>query len=137
MTFDEAAREFAKARNKSQGRPLCGRGNNTRLHRVDDDGTPAYAVRYHATNVVVIEEGDIYTLNTGGWQTVTTKERINAFGPVRIWQEQFVWYVQPANRDHRIPFEDGMRFDAAGNLLDGQSDPLAQLDDAMALAGGS
>lgn len=55
--------------------------------------------RYHATNIVVFDHySKTMTLNTGGWETVTTKARLNeALGmfigkrPGWITQKNFVW----------------------------------------------
>lgn len=75
---------------------------------------------YHDTPVVRLEEterGDIITLNTGGYKTVTTKARINDFFRYTyvsmqlshmsmklsnmcnytVYQEDFTWYVAKHN----------------------------------------
>jgi len=44
----------------------------------------AIAVRFHHTDVVVTK-GNIVTLDTGGWNTVTTRERMNSFSPIRVY----------------------------------------------------
>ena len=57
-------------------------------------------VRLHSTDIVDVDTRDnTITLNTGGWNTVTTKERMNtvlsAFNsPYRVYQRNFQWYVQ-------------------------------------------
>src|SRR5262249_27597834 len=55
--------------------------NNTRLIRCGDD----YAVVLHSTAVVTIHQDGTYTLRTGGWRTVTTKDRINKYSPARVY----------------------------------------------------
>ena len=82
-------------------------GNNTYLYPVDG----GIGVRLHGTDVVVIHPDNTYTLNSGGWQTVTTKARINEFSPARVCQRNGVWYVDG------FPFVDGMKVDAKGNLF--------------------
>jgi hypothetical protein len=52
-------------------------------------------------------------LNSGGWQTPTTKERFNRFTPVSIWQHQHVWYLTPGP----VPFFDGIIVDLSGKPL--------------------
>ena len=57
-------------------------------------------VRLHSTDIVDVDTTDnTITLNTGGWNTVTTKERLNAVlsafnSPYRVYQRDFQWYVQ-------------------------------------------
>ena len=70
ITFSDAASMMRTARNGS--RKL---GNNTYLH---ESGPDAYAVRYHATDVVIIHRDGTYELATAGWDTITTKARINS-----------------------------------------------------------
>lgn len=77
LTHDEAGRMLAKARDPLAGKPLQ---NNTRLYQRGD----GYAVRFHATDVVLIHPDGTYTLNSGGWMTLTTKDRIESSSPARI-----------------------------------------------------
>lgn len=85
-------------------------GNNTTLHRLDNGDI---AVRLHRTDVVIYHrDDDTVTLNSGGWQTVTTKERMNRFTNVRVYQEKHVWYVveYPYDWDSPVEFADGDRY---------------------------
>ena len=72
------------------------------------------AVRYHDTNIVEFTP-DTITLNSGGWQTATTKRRMNetasAYG-LDFWvsQEDFKWWVSVGPDRKPIPFSDGMTF---------------------------
>lgn len=54
------------------------------------------AYRLHSTDVVRAYRDGSVILNTGGWQTVTTKDRMNrVIGPVfRIWQTKGEWWIQ-------------------------------------------
>lgn len=63
---------------------------------------------YHQTPVVIVEDGE-YTLNSGGYRTRTTKERINGYIPSGYYvrQEDFEWYVETPDGD-RLDFADGM-----------------------------
>ena len=78
------------------------------------DGTTA--VTFHSTDVVVFDANSI-TLNSGGWQTVTTKRRMNQtaehFGlGFSVWQKNFIWYVdwQGAN-GKTLEYRDGMKLE--------------------------
>lgn len=49
---------------------------------------------YHQTPVVE-KEGNRYILNTGGYETKTTKRRINRYLPsgYKLYQKDFTWYL--------------------------------------------
>lgn len=68
--------------------------NNTYLQR---RGPDAIALRYHATDVVMYYADNRIVLDTGGWQTSTTKLRFNedyAHLPIRsVYANKGVWYV--------------------------------------------
>ncbi len=58
----------------------------------------AIAIRYHETDVITYHragwnEEDYTTLESGGWRTVTTKDRMCNYGPVPVWQRAGLWYV--------------------------------------------
>ena len=74
------------------------------------DDNITYVV-YHKTAVVKFND-DIITLNSGGWETPTTKDRMNATAyennlPYRIYQKDYIWYVTLDNKCY--PFKDGMK----------------------------
>lgn len=75
-------------------------GNNTYLVRISPE---TIGVRLHDTIVVRIHSDGTYTLNSGGWRTVTTKARINEFCPVKVGQKKYEWFVG------NEPFYDGIR----------------------------
>ena len=93
MTYEQAQEIFATARNKEAGKPV---GHNTRLHLLDNGN---YAIRFWNTNIVVIRKDGNYVLNSGGWRTMTTKDRINSFAPCLISQTNYIWYVYPSVDD--------------------------------------
>ena len=104
MNWIKAASLFAQAKSKEKGKPIA---NNTRLMKRGED----YAVRLHETDVVTIHGDDTYTLNTGGWRTVTTKERINRFSPACVYSDRKVWLVGGSL------FKDGMKVGSGGSAL--------------------
>lgn len=63
-------------------------GNNTYLVR---DGQ-VFHVRFHKTNILTIDPMSTFTYRTGGWRTVTTKQRLNEYGPVSIYSKSGIWY---------------------------------------------
>lgn len=89
-------------------------GNNTRVVR---RGNGTVAIHLHHTDVVVYERVGIIRLHNGGYQTVTTKDRLNRHTPKgwRVRQEDFTWYVTTPQIDGEIVFEDGMAFHRDGS----------------------
>jgi hypothetical protein len=96
--------------------------NNT-LRYTATDGS--IRTRLHGTDIIV-QTGDVYTLSSGGWRTVTTKERLNSFSPARIHASKGVWYAGAG-----VPFFDGMRVDGGGNPLDKPNLRQAKKDDTL------
>ena len=75
-------------------------------------------VRLHSTDIVDVDTTDnTITLNTGGWNTVTTKERMNAVlnafdSPYRIHQRDFQWYVGLAYYHCKACYVEDRAFDS-------------------------
>lgn len=90
--------------------------------REENTGMHDIAVSYHGTKVVTAHADGTFTLNSGGYRTPTTKDRINEYSPARVWQERGVWYLAGRNQDGsldwskagRVKFFDGIRVDASG-----------------------
>lgn len=76
-----------------QGRDSIKLGNNTWLERIDSGIDTAIAVRLHNTYIVRFQRNGEVTLHTGGYRTVTTKERLNQFTSKRIYQKNHQWFV--------------------------------------------
>lgn len=83
MTYESAKEMLRKARKGTK--TLC---HMTTLRQEGD----TFVIRYHNTDVVTIHEDSTYTLNSGGWYTSTTKDRINEYSPAHIHQENGLWY---------------------------------------------
>lgn len=64
-------------------------GNNT-LRITYADGREA--IRLHTTDILTFKDGRC-TYNSGGWRTITTKDRMNQYGPARITQAAGIWYI--------------------------------------------
>ena len=88
--------------------------NNTYLVQKDET---TIAVRLHRTDVVLIHSDGTFTLNSDGWQTAVTKDRINNYSPARVHQKAGVWYVG------EFLFVDNMRVDFDGNPINGTPIP--------------
>jgi len=92
--------------------------NNTYIQRRGEN----IAMLYHDTDVVTwYPDGDVI-LDSGGWHTITTKERINwAIEPeYRLTQQDRIWRVNGAR------YQDGMVIKTNGNMVGiGQDNPKA------------
>lgn len=99
MTHAEAVKMVRGKRNADRRKV----GNNT-YAEILHDGT--VAIKLHNTYVVKINPNGTYTLNSGGWQTHTTKDRINQYNPKRVYQRDFQWYISMNGKEY--PFMDGM-----------------------------
>jgi len=71
--------------------------NNTYLVEREE----GVAVRLHKTDIVLYRLDGSIVLNSGGWRTVTTKERMNKFLPseIDIYQINSVWLVSIYQED--------------------------------------
>lgn len=65
----------------------------------------AIVVKLHETNVVTFQKDGMIILNSGGWLTSTTKDRINKYSPCRITQAKGLWTV-----NGKYAFADGITF---------------------------
>ncbi len=52
-------------------------------------------IRFHNTNIITFRPDGSVTFDTGGWQTFTTKERMNTLSKFSISQSGGVWYINP------------------------------------------
>jgi hypothetical protein len=76
---------------------------------VCDDGS-IIAVKYQYTDVVRFFSNGEIVLNSAGWQTVTTKARMNAAlrdTPYRVLSDKGVWVVYRDSQPF-MTFQDGM-----------------------------
>lgn len=94
-----------QGRNK-QSRRLTGRSS----YLIRDNEN--IAVCYHNTNVLTITPKNEFILNSGGWRTATTKERINRYMPEGfvLTQDRGNWYIMERhNYDSKaFKFQDGI-----------------------------
>lgn len=107
-------KELAKTRKRKLA-------NNTYLTIREDGG---FGIKLHDTEVV-IHYPDRVVLDSGGWLTVTTKSRMNEFTDLRIYQDNYDWFVDflpflppkksgAKNLSSSIPFIDGMTIKMGG-----------------------
>jgi hypothetical protein len=102
-SYKEAREYLDKGKNRKNTieRPI---ENNTRIIQIDD-GTigiklhDTFVIKYYSNVLsgIKVHEGDTIQLNSGGWKTVTTRDRINRFCPLNVWSEKNVMYVSALN----------------------------------------
>ena len=95
-------------------------GNHTYATK-DSDGT--INVKYHATNIMSFHPDGSVTLRSGGWKTMSTKERLNFYMPFGFFiaQDKGVWYITKGGwggKRIRV-FADEMTVSASGKLRGG------------------
>jgi hypothetical protein len=81
--------------------------NNTYAERRGDG---VIAIKLHKTDILTFRKDETIIVNTGGWRTVTTKDRINRYLPHghAISQHRNVWYwIKVGDWDNRTPYDDG------------------------------
>ena len=107
---------YQQATDKLGSRESRKLANNTYLVRIDDN---TIGVRLHSTYVVTYHTDGRIVLNSGGWQTVTTKQRMNEYSPLRVTQTKGVWYANGQ------PYADGITFHDDGSITGAGVDPKA------------
>lgn len=118
--------ELLTARDPDKGKPWS-RGNHTRLFAQPGD---VIAVLLHGHQIATVRPDSSVILDSCGWKTVTTRDRINeVIGKIgwRLASDKRVWYVWYGGRwqqDGRLPFEDGCILypDGTAERLASQSD---------------
>lgn len=111
LSYNDAKSIFERARNQIKGAPW---GYATRIVRTN----MGYGVKHHDTVILEIcreNNLDVYYYNTKGWRSRTTKDRLNKYGPLRIFQQKGVWYVNLDGSDAgygetRVGYHDGLRY---------------------------
>lgn len=129
----EIPNSYEKADGLLQGRCKFRRkvANNTYLERRDH----GIGLLLHSTDVVTFYPNGDMKLDSGGWRTVTTKDRINqALSGWRLWQENGQWTIARHNgngyKDVAV-YADGMILEASGETEGGE--PLDVIKEKLEL----
>ena len=74
---------------------------------------------YHSTDVVIVRADGGVRLDSGGYDTATTKHRMNQYSPdwVGVYQHKHKWFVTIEGREDNIPFKDNMIVYADGHYV--------------------
>ena len=52
-----------------------------------------FRLKLHGNTIAVLDEFNMLSISNAGWESNTTKERLNGLPNVRIHQRKFVWYL--------------------------------------------
>ena len=52
-----------------------------------------YRLKLHGNIIAVLDEFNMLSISNAGWESNTTKERLNGLPHVRINQKKFQWYL--------------------------------------------
>lgn len=101
--------------------------NNTYLSKGEEN----IYIRLHDTNIITFLPNGRTILNSGGYKTATTKDRMNKYlpHPFQIYREQNEWYLYGKTsvsfwndpNKFRNPFKDGMVITKNGRILKASS----------------
>jgi hypothetical protein len=119
-TFNQATEICLKSRSKNPSGRLIAANTRMRIQGI------TIVIRFHNTDIIMIEHGDIYTMMVDGFTTVTTKQRLNEVVPGYVFQKNHAWYC--SNGGDPVKFFDGIKVDASGKVLN----PKPKVDDGKA-----
>lgn len=121
MNYEKAKQLFDSAKNKETGKPIA---RSTRIVKI---GADCYGIKFHETIVAQYHPNGSIVLNSGGWRTKTTKERINYAlsidWPYRIISDNGQWFLYSSSGypkgDKICLFTDYLIVKANGDILGG------------------
>lgn len=90
------------------------------------DGQPGnIAIRLHKTFILIYWPNGQVDLSSGGWRTITTRDRMNRCLPYgwRVGCDKGIWYLRQKSTQSCWVFEDGIAVSGSGITLRGQTFP--------------
>ena len=123
---------YAAARTLLGSRDSRRIGHNTTLHTLS--GSPDLAVRYHSTDILDMTADGWLRPRTGGWDTSTTWQRINALlpAPWGIGSRNGTRYLYHGGRPI-TPYADGLAIHPATDAVAFHGDTILTREDVYAL----
>lgn len=77
-----------------------------------------FAIRHHETDIIKIYPRKT-VLDTDGWKSRTTKDRLNEYSPGSIWSVNGIWYASFKGKE--VVYQDGLTFHVNGAVTGGES----------------
>ena len=101
--YNVTPRNFMDALDILNGKSQVKIGHNTYMRIEHNEGLAEIKIRLHDTDVVTFTEDFNIILDDGGWQTVTTKERINRYLPSgwKLYQKDYQWFIDADGDTHK------------------------------------
>ena len=101
--------------------------DNNMVEYIRADGSKV--IRLHLTDIITFNPDGSCTLNSGGWQTVTTKDRMNKYTPAgwNVYQSKSIWYLKngywndPKSKEYA--YADGITIHPDGSVKGQGEDP--------------
>ena len=102
--------------------------NNTYLERNGDD----INIRLHNTVIMTFKPNGDVSFDSGGWRTVTTKQRMNEFQNIaRFYTDRGIWYMRLgqswSDNAKQFAFDDGIMVHSDGSVTGEGEDPAKLL----------
>lgn len=116
------ARNYSEAKEALGNRDKRKVGNHTYLVRNFHTDVPADAInlQYHQTFIATFFADGRIKVNSGGYHTITTKQRINvaiAESGWSLYQQNFEWFLDRFDGTKpRVQFEDGLMIHPDGRV---------------------
>lgn len=128
-SYESISKYLTKGKNPTDRPAPKGNGssNNTRIVRI---GRSSVGVKLHKTIIIEYFENGRIRLNTDGWKTITTRDRMNFYSNnYSIWQHQFIWYIEYQSNTYL--YEDNMTLFPSGKVEvnNRQIEPHSKNDD--------
>ncbi|KKL46278.1 hypothetical protein LCGC14_2347120, partial [marine sediment metagenome] len=79
-----------------------------------DEFPDEIAIRLHNTDVLTFYADGRVRYDSGGWKTVTTKDRMNTYGLWPVYPERGRWYIRV--KGHEYVYADGMTIGPRGGV---------------------
>lgn len=83
-------------------------------------------IRLHHTDIVTVKANGDIVLDSGGWRTPTTKDRMNdarGLHPWWVYQSAKIWYLTNGDKSKSYVFIDGITIHADGTVTGAGPDP--------------
>ena len=73
--------------------------------------------RLHHTDILIQSPFNNFKYDAGYYHTLTTKHRMNCFGPVYIYQKNYEWYYDVPGSSDRMIYDNGMILNTYGERV--------------------
>lgn len=99
--------------------------HNTTARFYDNTPGSTIVIKYHDTDICLIQPDNSRSFFTDGWKTYTTKERISDLlpQPFGIYQEKGIWYIWNYQTKEKYLFAEGITITADNRVIGAGKSP--------------